>query len=82
MNETLDLADHRSDGIEIYTVTFAHPDYEGTGEMELIATSSHAARSRARGTAFHMYRDARWLDATYTVTSVQAFTPEWRTETT
>lgn len=48
--------------ISTYTVELNHPDLSGPLVMELIATSEQAAISRARGTAFHMYRDARLLD--------------------
>jgi hypothetical protein len=63
--------------IMIYTVEFGHPDYESVGEMQLIATSESAAISRTRGTAFHMYKDARWLDGFYAVTAVEPFRTGW-----
>lgn len=68
--------------IQIYTVEFSHPDYSHPGEMELIGTSEQAAISRVRGSAFHLFKDARWLDdqATYTVTEVKPFTSGWRSE--
>jgi hypothetical protein len=54
--------------IDTYEVTATHPDMSGPLVMELIATSERAAISRARGTAVHMYRDVRLLDAEYVVT--------------
>jgi hypothetical protein len=36
-------------------------------DVSLIASSPEAAISRARLTMFHHQRDARWLDAEYTV---------------
>jgi hypothetical protein len=55
--------------IDTYEITATHPALSEPLVMELIATSEHAAISRARGTAVHMYRDVRLLDAEYAVTS-------------
>ena len=54
--------------IDTYEVTATHPDATGPLVVELIATSEAAAISRTRGTAVHMYRDLRWLDAEYVIT--------------
>lgn len=66
--------------IKIYTVELSHPDYEGVGEMQLIATSERAAISRVRLSAFHMYKDARWMRADYRVTAVEPFRSGWNSE--
>lgn len=68
--------------IRIYTVTYAHPDYEGTGEADLIATSERAAIARIRGTMFHHYQDARWYDgnAVFTVTGSRPHVPGWNAQ--
>lgn len=54
--------------INTYTIECTHPDLTGPLVVELIATSEAAAISRTRLIAFHMYRDARLLDAEYRVT--------------
>jgi hypothetical protein len=60
--------DRTTPTIDTYEVTATHPDASGPLVVELIATSESAAISRARGTAVHMYRDLRWLDAEYVIT--------------
>lgn len=54
--------------IDTYQVTVTHPSLSEPLVVELIATSERAAISRTRGTAVHMYRDVRLLDAEYVVT--------------
>lgn len=54
--------------IDTYEVSVTHSALSGPLVMELIATSERAAISRTRGTAVHMYRDVRLLDAEYVVT--------------
>lgn len=58
--------------IDTYEITATHPDLSSPLVMELIATTERAAISRARGTAVHMYRDERLLDAEYQVTGKKA----------
>lgn len=58
--------------IDTYEVTATHEALSGPLVMELIATSEKAAISRARLTAFHMYRDWALMEATYEVTGVKA----------
>lgn len=52
-----------TDIVSTYRVTITHPDLDGPLVMDLIATSANYAVSRARLSAFHLYRDARLLDA-------------------
>lgn len=57
--------------IDTYEVTATHPDLSAPFIVELIATSERAAISRARGTAYHLYRDIRLLAAHYQITGIK-----------
>lgn len=57
--------------IDTYTVEITHEDLAGPLVMELIATDEHAAITRARFSAMHMYRHAPLLHAAAAVTEVK-----------
>lgn len=63
-----------TDTISTYRVTLRHPALDGPLVMDLIATDMDAAISRARFSAFHLYRDGRLLIAGITAVRLHAGT--------
>lgn len=64
--------------LQVYSVKAEHERLSAPFECDLIATSEASAINRVRGTIVHYYRCVELLYATFTVTDVRDYTPDWR----